>query len=281
MAKIIIAKYSGFCEGVANAYKRAIETAKKHKNVFMLGSLVHNKQLVEELQRLGIKIVKDVNKIGSSSGYVLIPAHGVAPSIYEKAKGKGLKIIDTTCSWVKRAQKIALELNSQNRTVLIVGDEGHPEVKALTSWANNKAIVLRNLEDAKRLSLPTETKLGVIAQTTQSFENFQNVVKYLESKFPDINVHNTICDATTKRQSSAIKVAQAVDVMLVIGDFQSANTKRLTQLCKEYCKNTYQVQNKDEIKPEWLTDKKSIGITAGASTPKWIIDGVLTFLKSF
>jgi (E)-4-hydroxy-3-methyl-but-2-enyl pyrophosphate reductase len=150
----------------------------------------------------------------------------------------------------------------------------------LTSWANNNAVVLKGLEDIKRLDpLSKDTKLGVIAQTTQSFDNFQSVAEHLRTIFPDVEVHNTICDATSKRQSSAIKIAQEADVMLVIGDFQSANTKRLAELCKKHCRETYQVQNKEEIDLNWLKNKRTIGITAGASTPMWVIDEVVSFIK--
>ena len=277
--KIMIAAHSGFCEGVERAFRIAGETARAGKPVFMLGNLVHNKQVVEKLTRQGVKTVASLAEIPAGSGGVLlISAHGVAPDIYEEAKQRGLQVVDTTCPWVKKAQKIAKQLAADGRLVIIVGDRGHPEVKSLLGWSGGRAAVVENEADLAKLTLSPGDRAGIIAQTTQSTEHFDRMVAALKERVRDVVEFDTVCGATTKRQTAAIELARQVDLMLVIGDRMSANTKRLTELCAQTGTATHQIQTVAEFDPNWLAGKEKLGISAGASTPEWIIGEILAAL---
>ncbi len=277
--EVLIAQHSGFCEGVERAYKIALEQTKSNQPVYMLGNLVHNTQVVEQFLKAGAKIIKALNEVPDNSpGILLISAHGVSPEIYEQAKGKGLRIIDTTCLWVKKAQKIAKELADSGKSIVIVGDRGHAEVKGLVGWSAGKALVVENATDTKSLTLPIDQPIGVLAQTTQSKDNFNQVVTELKNKFKNVTAFDTICGATAKRQAAAVELAKKVELMLVIGDKMSANTRRLTELCTETGTETHQIQTVEEMMIRWLDGKQRIGITAGASTPEWVIKEVVAKL---
>ncbi|MBU0687747.1 MAG: 4-hydroxy-3-methylbut-2-enyl diphosphate reductase [Candidatus Margulisbacteria bacterium] len=272
--QILVAKCAGFCEGVERAYRIALEQSKPGTPVYVLGNLVHNAQVVEKLKNSGIKVVKKLVEIpAESNGTLLISAHGVSPQIIEEAKALALKVVDTTCSWVKKAQKLAHELAHHGYFVVIIGDEGHPEVKGLKGWAGPNSMVISSIE--KAADFKPHGKLGIISQTTQSEQNFEDIVKILKNKAKDIKIHKTICGATSKRQNAAIETAKKVELMLVIGDQRSANTKRLTELCKKTGTETYQIQTATELNAKWLTNKEKIGVTAGASTPDWVIKEVI------
>jgi small subunit ribosomal protein S1 len=279
--QVLVAEHSGFCEGVERAFRIAGETAREGRPVFMLGNLVHNKQVVERLNNLNVRTVSSLDEIPAGThGILLISAHGVAPEIYEAAKKLSLHVIDTTCPWVKKAQKIAKQLAADGRLVIIVGDRGHPEVKALLGWSGGQGVVVEQEADLGRLSLRTGMKIGVIAQTTQSKEHFAKMVSLIKESGGSVAEFDTICDATIKRQSAAIALARSVELMLVIGDRLSANTKRLTELCAATGTETRQIQTVAELDGGWLAGKAKVGITAGASTPEWIIQDVLARLKS-
>jgi 4-hydroxy-3-methylbut-2-enyl diphosphate reductase len=276
--EILIAKHAGFCEGVERAYRIALEQTKAGESVFMLGNLVHNAQVIEKFKNLGVKTVKSIAEIpAKTKGILLISAHGVPPQIYTEAKAKGLGVVDTTCAWVKKAQRIAKELAEEGRQVIIVGDKGHVEVKGLIGWSGGKAEVIEEVKEIEKIKTD---KVGVIAQTTQSEERFDQLVAELKKKIKDVKVFNTICGATSKRQKASTDVASQVDLMLVIGDKMSANTKRLTELCNQTGTETHQIQSVKELDANWLKTKKKVGISAGASTPDWIIEEVLTAIRS-
>ncbi|KAF0133663.1 MAG: small subunit ribosomal protein S1 [Candidatus Saganbacteria bacterium] len=273
--QIFTAEHSGFCEGVARAYQIATEQMSKGRPVFMLGNLVHNTQVIDKFKSSGVKMVKTLEEIISAdNGILLISAHGVSPEIYDKAKNLGLEVVDTTCPWVKKAQNIAKQLFDQGMFVLIVGDIGHAEVKGLFGWAGGHAQVIESGDDIK--DCISDKKIGIIAQTTQSQENFARIVKMIKKKYPSAEVYNTICGATSKRQKAAVELAKKVELMLVIGDKMSANTKRLTELCQATGTETHQIQTIGELDKKWLKGK--IGITAGASTPDWVIKEVINLL---
>lgn len=276
--EIILAKHAGFCEGVERAYKIALDAVKRTKPVFILGDLVHNKDVVAEFKKLGIKRVKSLKGLPPHST-LIITAHGAAPETIYKAEEMKLRIIDTTCPWVKKAQRLARDLARSDRQVVIVGDKGHPEVVGLLGWAGRGAKVVECKSDLKGLRF--KGRVGVLAQTTQSKENFDSVVGELRKKAQDVEVYNTICEATSSRQCSAADLAKRVELVLVIGDFKSANTKRLTELCRKVGVPTRQIQNDRELKLKWFKGKKRIGITAGASTPDWIIRRVLEKIRKY
>ncbi|MCR5833614.1 MAG: 4-hydroxy-3-methylbut-2-enyl diphosphate reductase [Selenomonadaceae bacterium] len=265
--EVILSQYLGFCYGV----KRAIKIAKEHADgkSCTLGPIIHNPQMVERLKAEGVGSVEDLTAMGE--GTIIIRSHGVGPQVYEEAKARGLNIVDATCPHVKKAQLSAKELAEDGRQVVIIGEKNHPEVKSIFEWSNRRAIILETEDEAKNFA-PCQ-KLGVVSQTTVSGENFIKIVKQLLNKSHDIRILRTICTATDQRQSAALDLASKVDVMLVIGGRNSANTTRLAQLCEEKCR-TYHIETAEEISPEWFNKVKKIGITAGASTPDWIIGEV-------
>jgi len=278
--EIVIAKHAGFCEGVDRAFQIALETARSGRQVFMLGNLVHNKQVVDKLKSQGIRSVSSLTEIPSNSnGVLLISAHGVPPEVYYQAKNLKLEIIDTTCPWVKKAQKLAKQLADEGCVVVIVGDKGHAEVRGLIGWSGEKAVVAETLDDIKHLRLTADLCVGMIAQTTQAEDHFQKMAAALKQKVSAVKIHNTICGATYKRQSTAVEVAGQVDLMLVIGDQMSANTKRLTELCAATGTETHQIQTVKELNKNWLKGQQKVGVTAGASTPEWVIEEVIEELK--
>ncbi|MFC1560179.1 4-hydroxy-3-methylbut-2-enyl diphosphate reductase [Candidatus Margulisiibacteriota bacterium] len=276
--KILVAKHLGFCVGVNRAYKLAIRSAVKKLPVFMLGALVHNQKVIEHLEIKGIKTIntlKDVPK--DQKGYLIISAHGLPPKILEQLEGTKLNVIDTTCPWVKKAQIIAKKLAKDGYHVVIVGDKEHIEVKGLLGWAGKKAQVVENIKDLKKVNF--HKKMGVLAQTTQTQLNFEEMVGGLYNKTEELVVHNTICDATKNRQKFATVVAKRSEIMFIIGDKKSANTRRLTKLCGETGVKTYQVESAEDIDLKWLKGFDVIGVTAGASTPTWVIDAAVKKLK--
>jgi len=275
--QILIARHAGFCEGVERAHKIALEQAKKNSPVFMLGNLVHNKQVIEKFTKAGVKTVKSISEIpDNSGGTLLISAHGVSPEIYEEAKGKGLGVVDTTCPWVKKAQKIAEKFASEGRKVIIVGDRGHTEVKGLVGWSGGQAEVIETTQEAQNIK---GEKIGIIAQTTQSEEHFKQIVNTIKKIAKDVVATDTICGATNKRQSAAVELAKKVDLMLVVGDTMSANTKRLTELCTNTGTETHQIQTVEELDTSWLAGIDKVGITAGASTPEWVVEEGINKIK--
>jgi len=276
--EIIVAKHAGFCEGVERAFQIALAAAKTKKKIYMLGDIVHNSQVVAKFKELGVKTIKDLSEIPKGEkASVIISAHGVPPQIRKITKEMHLEIINTTCSWVKRAQELATKLSKEGRQVIILGDKGHPEVEGLKGWAGENSVVVEKASEVEKINLGE--KVGLIAQTTQSQENFNEVSHALKVRVKDLRVENTICGATQKRQKAAVELAKKVDLMIVVGDFKSANTKRLTELCLKTGTETVQIEKALEL-GNIPKGKNKIGVTAGASTPDWIINEVLKYLKN-
>lgn len=266
--KLTIAKSAGFCFGVKRAMDIALDaTRKRPHSLYTLGPLIHNPQAVEYLEGLGIKVKNRVEDI--SGGTVILRSHGVSSTDLEKAKKKGLKIIDATCPIVKKAHFFAKFLRRTGYAVVIVGDADHPEVAAIQSYLDRGVEVVEQPEALSRLG-PWK-KLGIIAQTTQSFDLFKEVVAASLSRAKEVRVFNTICHATTLRQKEAVEIAKTVECMIVTGGYASGNTQRLAGICREVQPKTYHIEIAREINPKWLYKKKKIGLTAGASTPSWII----------
>jgi small subunit ribosomal protein S1 len=276
--KILMAKNLGFCTGVNSAYKIAVRTAKTESPVYILGELVHNQKVIDELKEKGVLHINSIDELPKgSAGSIIISAHGLPPEMHDRLIKTGLKIIDTTCPWVKRPQMLAKELVQQGYHLVIVGDKKHAEVVGIHGWSGKKAQIIENAKDAKRV-LPRE-KIAVLAQTTQSAGNFEEVVNELAKKTSDLKVCNTICESTNKRQRSAVDVAKRSEIMLVIGDSKSANTRRLKELCEDTGARTYLVESADSLELNLLKGFDIIGITAGASTPEYVINDVLDKLK--
>lgn len=271
--RIIIAKNAGFCFGVKRALDIALATKRKYpkKKIYTLGPLIHNPQVVASLTSKGIKAVQKMNLL--RDGVLVIRSHGIPPQILEKLKKiKGLIIIDATCPYVKKAQNLVTKLIQENYLIVIVGDKKHPEVKALQGFAQNKAIIANRPKDLEDISF--DRKIGLISQTTQSWEKFSKIASALTKQAKEIKIYNTICEATKLRQQEALKIAQKVDSIIVVGGYNSANTKRLVKLCRKLHKKVMHIEEAQDLAVPWLKKAKSIGILAGASTPPWLIKEV-------
>ncbi|MCL1971415.1 MAG: 4-hydroxy-3-methylbut-2-enyl diphosphate reductase [Endomicrobia bacterium] len=266
---IRIADKSGFCFGVKRAISLAEKTADLHKKVYTLGPIIHNPQEVERLDKQGIKTLKDAKIV--KSGIIILRTHGIPLPLHEELKKKkSVEIIDATCPFVKRAQDIVKDLSGKDETIVIVGERVHPEVVALVSYGNGKCVVIENVQEAQNLK--ADGDLNIVSQTTQTPENFDSIVKCLKKRYK-VKVFNTICKATFDRQQSAEKLAKTVDLMIVIGGKNSGNTTRLAEICCAKTK-TYHIEKADDMKKSWFKNKNTIGLTAGASTPYWIIQQV-------
>ena len=269
--EIFLADKAGFCFGVKRAINTAFEAAGKGR-VYCLGPLIHNPQEVERLSQAGVSTVENLSSL-KPGDFVIIRSHGVPPGVLAQARDKGLNIIDLTCPFVSKAQRDAEALKKEGYQVVVVGEKKHPEVQSILGYAGEDAVVVEKADDAEGLEL--RSRLGVVAQTTQSYGNFSEIVLKLLRLSKEIKVFNTICSSTKERQDAARTLAGQVDVMLVVGGRNSANTSRLADLCKREGKHTYHIELADEIRREWLNGASKIGVTAGASTPDWVVEGVI------
>lgn len=268
--KLYIAKSAGFCFGVKRAMEMALRAARKNSGqLYTLGPLIHNPQAVEHLKSLGIKVRNRVEKI--PGGTVIFRSHGVSLEELRRAREKRLHIIDATCPIVKRAQFFANYLHRHGYSLLIVGEAHHPEVEAIKSYLD-QGVVVEDVKAVQKLG-PWE-KLGIIAQTTQSVGLFKEMIAACLEKAREVRVFNTICHATMMRQKEALEISKKVDCMIVVGGYNSGNTQRLAAICREIQPRTYHIERAKEIDPRWLAKKEKIGLTAGASTPSWIIKQV-------
>lgn len=271
--EIITAKYAGFCFGVKRALQLAEEAALSKQDgapIYSLGPLIHNPQVVDDLEKKGVSVVNNLSEV--NKGTLIIRSHGVSPEVFENAEARELPIIDATCPFVKKAQKFAQQFYEDGYQVVVVGDKQHPEVIGINGWANNKAIVVEKPEEAWKIQ--TEKPIGLIAQTTQPKENLDKVEEILIERGIEVKVFNTICLATGERQESARELANEVDVMIIVGGKNSANTQKLARLCKATGTTTFHIETAEELEAEWFLKVQKIGITAGASTPDWIIEEV-------
>ncbi len=275
--EVLLADKAGFCFGV----KRAINTAFKaagEGNVYCLGPLIHNPQEVERLRRAGVQVVEDFSALAEGD-HLIIRSHGVPPRVLKDAREKGLKIIDLTCPFVSKAQRYAEALHKEGYQVVVVGEKDHPEVQSILGYAGDNGLVVEKA--AGTAGVQFKNRLGVVAQTTQSYSNFSQIVLKLLSLSKELKVFNTICSSTKERQEAAHELAGRVDVMLVVGGRNSANTSRLVDLCRKEGKPTYHIEVADEIDPRWFEGVARAGVTAGASTPDWVVEEVLRKLSGY
>ena len=265
--KVLIAEKCGFCHGVKNAISVAEQVLAEENDVYSLGPIIHNRDEVERLAKAGLKTVGEVEEI--RSGTVLIRSHGAAPEQIAKLREKGLNIVDATCILVKSVQDIARELEKDGYKVVIIGEENHPEVQAVVGCAKDVIVIA---DEPDLYKLPKNAKLGVVCQTTQSPEHFGKMLGAIgRGSFNELKVINTLCKEAIKRQESAVQLCKQVDIMFVLGGLESANTRRLAELCKKYNSETFHLQNWNELDKITLSGKNIAGVTAGASTPEWII----------
>jgi len=264
--KIIIAKNAGYCFGVKDAVDMANDIAKKEGNVYMLGDIVHNEKVIDDLNKAGAKVVNSLKDV-PGNGTVLFRAHGTKNDIWKEAEKMSLNVKDATCPLVHKIHEDVRNLYNEGRKIIVIGDHGHDEVIAIADQAKN-TIVISDLNEA--ISLKRIRKAGIVCQSTQAIENVQEIIKILMTKIFDLRFVNTICYPTKRNQEQIKDLAKIVDIMIIIGSFTSANSKRLTSLSKELNDNTFQVTDEEDLKNKWFENCNSVGISAGASTPDYL-----------
>jgi 4-hydroxy-3-methylbut-2-enyl diphosphate reductase len=283
--RILIARSAGFCFGVKRAISIADETASRTAGkdagtkgvpLHSLGPLIHNPQAVEELEKKGVHVVQSVNDI--PCGKVIVRSHGIARRDAEALAGKNVEIIDATCPFVKKAQEYARSLSREGYAVTVVGDANHPEVKSIISYIEAGVPILTSLSELREVA--GIRKAGIIAQTTQSFEHLMEFVSVALKRIPEVRVYNTICHATVLRQKESTAVARKADVMIVLGGYNSANTRRLAEICKEFNPRVHHIETASELSPDALSEVSCVGVTAGASTPEWIIEELVERIRA-
>lgn len=274
MMKINIAKSAGFCFGV----KRAVDTVYKEsskKNVYTFGPIIHNDEVVADLERQGVHVINDSKEFKSlSEGTIIIRSHGVSKAIYEEILNAGLDLVDATCPFVRKIHKIVERESGDGRVIIIIGNNHHPEVEGIMGWCQTHPIVIENREQAEGVELDADAKISIVSQTTFNYNKFQDLVEIISEKGYDINVFNTICNATEERQTETRELAKKSDAMIVIGGRHSSNTQKLFEISKKECSNTFYIQTKNDLNMEDFSNIGMLGITAGASTPNNIIKEV-------
>lgn len=272
----MVAKDAGYCFGVRDAVNMAYEAGRAHGSVYMLGDIVHNEQVVRDLSEAGAKVVSSLDEIPDSAP-VLFRAHGTPVDVWEQAKTKGVKVIDATCPLVREIHEEVRRISADGRQVIIIGDYGHDEVIGIASQVPDP-IIVATPEEAR--ALRKMKRAAVVCQSTQMIENIQNIVNILMTKVFDLHFVNTICFPTKRNQEQIKRLAAESDVMIIIGSFTSANSKRLTQLALERNPHSYQVTCATEINEEWLEGARKVGISAGASTPDYLIAEVKSRIET-
>ncbi len=277
---IKIAESAGFCFGVKIAVDSAIKAGKELGGAYTNGPIIHNKQVVQFLEKLNVRQLNEGTEL-KEGDTVIIRSHGVPPEVERNLKTRGINLIDATCPFVKKVHEKVRQLVNEGYFVVIIGEKGHPEVIGILGHlkdAGGKGIVIENMEELYE-KLPKRNKIGIVAQTTQNEDFFEKVVGYIASNTEELKVFNTICDATSIRQEEVKKLAPTVDIMIIIGGRHSGNTNRLAQISRSLNPNTYHIEKADELKEEWFKDVKTVGVSAGASTPDWIINDVVERIK--
>ncbi len=274
--KVKLARKLGFCFGVENAIRAAEEALARGGEITSLGEIIHNRQVVEELARKGLKVAEDPEAV---SGIVLVRSHGEAPETLARLADKGVEIIDATCVLVKRAQRIVAELRQEGYQVVVIGQSSHPEVRGVCGYAPG-VICVDSPDELDRL--PDGGKLGIICQTTHSVEHFGRMVGRIVARgYAEVKVVNTLCNEVRHRQVAAVELARDVEVMFVLGGLQSANTCELARLCREQGVLTHHLEDWGQFRPEMVAGSNTAGITAGASTPNWVVEEFATKLADF
>jgi (E)-4-hydroxy-3-methyl-but-2-enyl pyrophosphate reductase len=275
--KTCVVKEAGFCFGVKRAIRLAFDAVeKKSRRVYTLGPLIHNPQVVEDLHKKGVHAVEDLNRI--RKGTLIIRSHGVHPQVLKQLKGQQVEVVDATCPFVRKAQKKAKLLHDQGYQVMVVGEADHPEVQGILGYAGDTALVVNNKKIRK--DLPHFKKLGVVAQTTLNIDAFKEAVGKLIENADELKVFNTICHATARTQKATLELADKVDLMIVVGGHNSANTTRLAKLCRSHGTVTHHVETDRELRKAWFKGRDSVGVSAGTSTPSWLIKQVVESIKS-
>ena len=280
--EVKLAKSAGFCFGVKRAMEKVHEQIENErgKKIYTYGPIIHNEEVVKELTGKGVEVINSMEELHSKEkGILIIRSHGVAKEVSEKMKEAGFTIVDATCPFVKRIHNIVEKESTEGKRIVIVGNPGHPEVEGIKGWCGKDVVIVETIEEAEHFSESVDKKLCIVSQTTFNYNKFKDIVEIFEKKGYDINVVNTICNATQERQTEAKEIASIADAMIVIGGTHSSNSKKLYEICKEECENTHFIQTLDDLYLELPKSVRLVGITAGASTPNNIIEEVQNYVR--
>ena len=273
--EINLAKNYGFCFGV----KRAIEIAEESQNATTMGPLIHNNEEINRLKmNFDVTTAHTMDEIGDSSR-VIIRTHGIVKEDLATLKASNKEVIDATCPFVTKPQEIVEEMSQSGYKIIIFGDDNHPEVKGVKSYAVNEPIVILGVEELK--NVPLGPKIAIVSQTTRKYTEFMKIVNYLVERVSEVRVFNTICNATFENQDAARELSLNSDIMIVIGGKNSSNTKQLLNISEDNCSHCYLIENDKELEKSWFEGKEKCGVTAGASTPEWIIEKIISKIRDF
>ncbi|MCR4941768.1 MAG: 4-hydroxy-3-methylbut-2-enyl diphosphate reductase, partial [Campylobacter sp.] len=268
--KIELASSYGFCFGV----KRAIKIAEDARDASTIGPLIHNNEEITRLkENFNVKTINGINEL-SDEKKAIIRTHGITKGDLERLRLKDIQVLDATCPFVTKPQQICENMSNEGYDIVIFGDENHPEVKGVKSYASGQVYVA--LDEKELEGIKFKQKVAVVSQTTRKVENFMKIVNFLVMRVKEVRVFNTICNATFENQEAAKDLAKRADIMLIIGGKNSSNTKQLYLISKNFCDDSYLIENENELSKEWFLGKKLCGISAGASTPDWIIKKVIS-----
>ena len=280
MKEVILAKSAGFCFGVKRAVDTVYEQTGK-KNVYTFGPIIHNEEVVKDLEKKGVFVINTMEELDDiTEGTVIIRSHGVSSAVYEALQKKGVEIVDATCPFVLKIHNIVKQESANGKQIVIIGNEKHPEVEGIMGWSKTQVHVVDTAEKAQNLQLDPQREVCIVSQTTFSYNKFKELVEIISEKGYNIIIRNTICNATEERQTEAREIAKRVDAMIVVGGSSSSNTRKLYEICKNECKDTYYIQTLNDLDMTSLGKADCIGITAGASTPNNIIQEVYTNVRT-
>lgn len=288
--EVIVAEHAGFCFGVTKAVETVYDQIKTEDgtHIYTFGPIIHNETVVRDLEKKGVKVIENVSELeemakesgGKLEGTIVIRSHGVTREVQAEIEKSGLKVIDATCPFVKRIHRIVDEESKKGKSIIVVGSASHPEVEGIVSYAGKRVSVIAGPEEALKFGGNKDEEYTIVAQTTFNKNKFKETIEIFENNVYNINVVNTICNATDERQSEAEEIASKADAMIVIGGANSSNSRKLYDICSEKCKNTYFIQTLEDLHLDLPEDVKLVGITAGASTPKNIIEEVQNYVRT-
>ena len=278
--EVILAESAGFCFGVKRAVEKVYEQAAIGKKIYTFGPIIHNEEVVKDLENKGVTVIETEEELTSlTEGTVVIRSHGVSKHICDLIAQSGLECVDATCPFVKRIHNIVEKESAAGKKIISIGNAGHPEVEGIMGWSHTPASVIESAEEAENFNCKKDEMLCIVSQTTFNYNKFKDLVEIFQKKGYNVNVVNTICNATEERQTQAREIAARVDAMIVIGGKHSSNTRKLYEICKEKCANTYFIQTLDDLHLELPETAALVGITAGASTPNNIIEEVQNYVR--
>jgi len=280
---VITARTAGFCFGVKRAVDKVYAQIETGEKIYTYGPIIHNEEVTKDLAGKGVEIINNEDELTSISGAtVIIRSHGVAKKVYDILEANDIKIVDATCPFVLKIHRIVEKESTDGKKIIIIGNDGHPEVEGIKGWCKDGAVVIGSAEEAEAFYTDDDkAQFCVVSQTTFNSRKFKDIVEILQNKVYSISTANTICSATQERQSEARKIAADADVMIVIGDKNSSNSRKLYEICREECENTHFIQTLDDLNLELTKSIPCVGITAGASTPNNIIEEVQNYVRKF